>query len=756
MYPYRPNIIEKFDETTSTSLPSIPNSKAYTISIKNVITQNIIFNGGFFVDINSKKVIYFYDNLAPSINLIIDSYNMIDQYINWPITSNGTYNDEIMPFVSPGINIIGNINGKPVIQDQWNGYESTYFTLEIGYNRRTGIYNSSLVGKNHFNTFNRSLNVIYTIYPPPPPPPTRPPPPPPPSPPPPPPPSPSTAFLVLTPNLSPDPISSPISSPILPPTAPPTAPPPPPKFYNIIITNTDTNNIIFRGGFTVNNTSNVIYFYNQSDPIKNLLVNLNGTFNNIDNPFINGITLVKGTIPDDIWNGFNYTHCVVSTFNLSAYDIKSGNLRTSNIKCNVESILQPIPLEPSNQSIIKYNTNAGGTYNIVGTLNTYDVYTQLPGSYKIYVNGGGGGSSLSQGGMGAYISTVFANLPANLHIRIIIGGRGADGYFSGSGGGGLTQVFTPDDNGTTINIIAGGGGGGGWTLRCTGGDAGYEGSNSWSGDGDNLCVPNNLNYPGLHASSQSGGNGFYGGNGGSNGQNGMDGFNGNGGGGGSGSNNGLTGIGGKGDIGTLNIPLGKNAGGLNGGGDGGIYGGGGGGGLNGGGGGYGNVNSITGGGAGSSIVNGTTDYTISKTVYSTNGSVIIIPPRPIVIPVVTQAPFSGKISILPSVNSSMSILPSVNSSMSIVPSFNSSMTIVPSVPVSTSSILVKSLPNMKSSIIPQINSSTSLQTLTTTNSIQNNNNILGMKPLIFYSIVLVSIIVCIILLKFTSLMSIIF
>ena len=262
--------------------------------------------------------------------------------------------------------------------------------------------------------------------------------------------------------------------------------------------------------------------------------------------------------------------------------------------------------------------------NLIGTLiqNIYDITTTNSGPYRFTVVGGGGFGS------GALISATFSNLPANLHIRIILGGKA-----SGNGGGGLTQVFTPHDQGATINIIAGGGGGVGAMGYGGGGDGGYEQSNGvftgdgrvgWSGD------MRGIGNPGLGANGQVGGSGTQGGDGGSLGSNGYDGMGGNGGGGGSANGgvnntNGITGKGGKSDL----LP----AGGENGGGAGGSNGGGGGGGWAGGSGGL-----KAGGGAGSSIVNGTSSYTITKATAPTDGYVIVIGA---VASQVTQAAVSG-------------------------------------------------------------------------------------------------------------------
>ena len=253
---------------------------------------------------------------------------------------------------------------------------------------------------------------------------------------------------------------------------------------------------------------------------------------------------------------------------------------------------------------------------IIGS-NVYNIRTTNAGTYKFTLAGGGGGGGETlpsgywdrslggKGGCGALIMATFQNLPANLNIKIIIGGRGYQGRFMGNGGGGLTQVYTPDDNGATINIIAGGGGGS--AYGDIGGDAGFE-TNTWTGDSSQV---------GTHASLQAGGSGMQGGDGGSLGSNGYDGMGGTGGGGGSanggvGNTNGITSAGGKG--------IGGSIGGINGGGNGGSSGGGGGAGWAGGAGGTGGK----GGGAGSSLVNGTASYTISKNSSQVDGYVLII------------------------------------------------------------------------------------------------------------------------------------
>ena len=269
---------------------------------------------------------------------------------------------------------------------------------------------------------------------------------------------------------------------------------------------------------------------------------------------------------------------------------------------------------------MSYTINRSGT----SIQNIYDITTTNSGPYRFTVVGGGGG-----GGCGALISATYANLPANLHIRIILGGKA-----SGNGGGGLTQVFTPSDQGATINIIAGGGGGVGAGGTGGGGDGGYEQSNGVrTGDGSNgwgKAIMNGIGNPGLGANGQVGGSGTQGGDGGSLGSDGYEGMGGNGGGGGSANGgvnntNGITGKGGK--------VSGVTNGGINGGGAGGSDGGGGGGGWAGGGGGL-----KAGGGAGSSIVNGTTTYTITKATAPTDGYVVVIGA---VASQVTQAAVSG-------------------------------------------------------------------------------------------------------------------
>jgi hypothetical protein len=314
--------------------------------------------------------------------------------------------------------------------------------------------------------------------------------------------------------------------------------------------------------------------------------------------------------------------------------------------------------------------------------NVYDITTSNTGPYKFTVAGGGGGNACGWNACakGSLISATYSNLPANLRIRIILGGLGDSARFTGGGGGGLTQVFTPDDNGATINIIAGGGGGMGgdagfeslvgynplatqpagyagktWQGNNANGQAGGIGYNTNSQVGNSIISNNEIGSSSSISNNEIGSSSsissssaislseFGGGDGGSRGSNGYDGRGGTGGGGGSANGvinntNGITGTGGRA---MMNGVIGSVGGGINGGGSIGSYGGGGGAGWAGGAGGTGfagGASAIAGGGAGSSMVHGATTYEIKTNSSAVDGYVLVIGA---VASQVTQAAVSG-------------------------------------------------------------------------------------------------------------------
>ncbi len=228
------------------------------------------------------------------------------------------------------------------------------------------------------------------------------------------------------------------------------------------------------------------------------------------------------------------------------------------------------------------------TFLYNGAVQQFTVATT--GIYDIDAYGASGGISdvyIHAGGAGAILGGQFF-LTAGEILDIAVGGKGADGYYTGGGGGGS---FVVQDGGAPL-LIAGGGGG-----------------TSYSVGGNASATPGS---PGGLGGAGGGGAYYSGGGGGGGG-----GLNGNGGNGGRGDYGGAAGHGGAG---YPTLTGGANAGGFGGGGGvggGNFSGGGGGGGFNGGNGGY----SGSGGSGGTSFNAGSAQVLLG---YNTGNGMVTI------------------------------------------------------------------------------------------------------------------------------------
>jgi hypothetical protein len=143
------------------------------------------------------------------------------------------------------------------------------------------------------------------------------------------------------------------------------------------------------------------------------------------------------------------------------------------------------------------------TYSYTGSVQTFTVTTS--GTYDITAygaQGGAGGNGVGgAGGNGAEIGGDFY-LAAGTTLKIIVGGQGQNGYFTGlfgsgaGGGGGGGGTFVLANTFTVLEIGGGGGGGGGSPYNGLGGNTGTSGTGNGGGAG------------------QSGGAGYSGGGGG--------------------------------------------------------------------------------------------------------------------------------------------------------------------------------------------------------------------------------------------------
>nr|MBP3259090.1 prepilin-type N-terminal cleavage/methylation domain-containing protein [Bacilli bacterium] len=207
----------------------------------------------------------------------------------------------------------------------------------------------------------------------------------------------------------------------------------------------------------------------------------------------------------DSTEGCNWV--VPSNASSEEYEIAEAGTKYFFTKDKKGNISDSINFTTTSNDYCQYILNPiAGEYGYKGSVQSFTVPADCPGTYKLEVWGAQGGSS-TQGGSGAYggYSSGTVKLAAGTVLYIAVGGQGGAGgggyngggsAFSISGGGGGATHIATTNRGTLSNynsyrsevlIVAGGGGGVGfWTdyglqFLAGGAGGGTTGGNSTRG-----------------------------------------------------------------------------------------------------------------------------------------------------------------------------------------------------------------------------------------------------------------------------------